>query len=58
MCQMRMCQVRMSSLKTLKLINYQVQLGLLVQLKNGRLEVLELVALFLVKTETSDAKNA
>ena len=28
------------------------------QLKNGRLEVLELVALFLVKTETSDAKNA
>ena len=53
-----MCQMRMSSLKTLKLINYQVQLGLLVQLKNGRLEVLELVALFLVKTETSDAKNA
>ena len=27
------------------------------QLKNGRLEVLELVALFLLKTETCDAKN-
>ena len=38
-------------------INYQVQ-GLSVQLKNGRLEVLELVALFLLKTETWDAKNS
>ena len=38
-------------------INYQVQ-GLSVQLKNGRLEVLELVALFLLKTETCDAKNS
>ena len=28
------------------------------QLKNGRLEVLELVALFLPKTETCDAKNS
>ena len=31
---------------------------LAVQLKNGRLEVLELVALFLLKTETWDAKNS
>ena len=28
------------------------------QLKNGRLEVLELVALFLLKTETCNAKNS
>ena len=28
------------------------------QLKNGRLEVLELVPLFLLKTETCDAKNS
>ena len=28
------------------------------QLKNGRLEELELVALFLLKTETYDAKNS
>ena len=28
------------------------------QLKNGRLEVLELLALFLLKTETCDAKNS
>ena len=28
------------------------------QLKNERLEVLELVALFLLKTETWDAKNS
>ena len=28
------------------------------QLKNGPLEVLELVALFLLKTETRDAKNS
>ena len=28
------------------------------QLKNGRLEVLELVALFLLKTETCKAKNS
>ena len=27
------------------------------KLKNGRLEILELVALFLLKTETCDAKN-
>ena len=31
--------------------------GLSAQLKNGRLEVLELVALFLLKTETCKAKN-
>ena len=36
--------------KNLEYINYQVQ-GLSVQPKNGRLEVLELVALFLPKTE-------
>ena len=40
--------------KKLAWINYQVR-GLSVQLKNGRLEVLELVALFLLKTETCDA---
>ena len=28
------------------------------QLKNGRLEVLELLALFLLKTETCEAKNS
>ena len=38
-------------------INYQGQ-GLSVQPKNRRLEVLELVALFLLKTETCDAKNS
>ena len=43
----------MSSLKTLN-INYQQVQGLSVQLKNGRLEVLELLALFLLKTETCD----
>ena len=37
--------------------NYQVQ-GLSVQLKTERLEVLEFVALFLLKTETCDAKNS
>ena len=48
----------MSSLKTLnKLLIYQEQ-GISVQLKNGRLEELELVALFLLKTETYDAKNS
>ena len=38
-------------------INYQAQ-GLSVQLKNRRLQVLELAALFLLKTETCDAKNS
>ena len=47
----------MSSLKTLNKLPIQVQ-GLSVQLKNGRLEVLELLALFLLKTETCDAKNS
>ena len=36
----------------------RAQIGELARgLKNGRLEVLELVALFLLKTETCDAKN-
>ena len=43
-----------SSLKTL---NKLPSTRLSVQLKNGRLEVLELVALFLLKTETYDAKK-
>ena len=38
-------------------INYQIQ-GFSLQLKNGWLEVLELVALFLFKTGTCDAKNS
>ena len=45
----------MSSLKTLNKLPVQ---GLSVQLKNGRLEVLELVALFLLQTETCEAKNS
>ena len=44
----------MSSLKTL---NKLPSTRLSVQLKNGRLEVLELVALFLLKTETYEAKK-
>ena len=45
----------MASLKSLnKLPNTRVSL----QLKNGWLEVLELVALFLFKTETCNAKNS
>ena len=46
--------VRMSCQVQKPWINYQVE-GLSVQLKNGRLEVLELVALFLLKTETCNA---
>ena len=39
-------------------MNYQVYIqGLTVQLKNGCLEVLELMGLFLLKTETCDAKK-
>ena len=38
-------------------LNYQIQ-GFSLQLKNGLLEVLELVALFLLKTGTCDAKNS
>ena len=36
-------------------LNYQIQ-GFLLQLKNGWLELVELVALFLFKTGTCDAK--
>ena len=38
-------------------LNYQIQ-GFSLQLKNGLLEVLELVALFLLKAGTCDAKNS
>ena len=47
------CDVKSKNLA----VSYQVQ-GLSVQLQNGRLEVLKLLALFLLKTETSDAKNS
>ena len=39
--------------------NYQLQIqGFSLELKNGWLEVLEMVALFLFKTGTCDAKNS
>ena len=41
----------------LKSLNKLPSTGLSVQLKNGRLEALELMTLFLHKTETCDAKN-
>ena len=43
---------------SLKSANKLPNAGVSVQLKNGWLEVLELVALFLFKTGTCDAKNS